>query len=349
LNFADRRVWLQVDYRKIWCPRCGKTRVEHLNFCDSPQRLTHRLRRYVYDLCKLMPVTDVAEHLDLDTKTVTAIDKEFLREEFGQTDYEGLRVLAMDEIAMKKGQKQYITVILDYISGRVVWTGQGHDKETLDRFFAGMTADQKAAIQAVAIDMWDPYINRLKHHCPQALIVFDLFHIVKGYSFVIDEVRREEVRKAVGPMKQAVKGSRYLLLKNRDNLRPDQADRLDELLKLNENLSRVYVLKDQLKVIYQYKQLDAAKTALDDWIAMAERIDNYHMAQFIKTLRRFEYGILNHCDFPIGTSRLEGVNNKIKVIKRKAYGFHDPVYFGLKIKQAFPGDDKERKTTNSFG
>ncbi len=349
LNFTDRRVWLEVDYRKVWCERCGKTRVEHLNFCDSPQRLTHRLRRYVYELCKLLPVTDVAEHLDLDPKTVTEIDKEFLQEEFGQTDYEGLRVLAIDEIALKKGQNHYVTVVLDYISGRVVWTGEGHDKETLDRFFAGMTAEQKAAIQAVAIDMWDPYINRLKHHCPQALIVFDLFHIVKGYGVVIDQVRRQEVRKAVGPMKKAIKGSRYLLLKNRDNLRPGQADRLDELLKLNENLSRVYVLKDQLKAIYQYNRREPAKAALDDWIAMAQRIDNCAMAQFIKTLRRFEYGILNHCDFPIGTSRLEGVNNKIKVIKRKAYGFHDPVYFGLKIKQAFPGDDKERKTTNSFG
>lgn len=346
LNFADRRVWLEVDYRKIWCPHCRKTRVEHLNFCDSPQRLTHRLRRYIYDLCKIMTVTDVAEHLDLDPKTITAIDKEFLKEEFAQTDYEGLRVLAVDEIALKKCHKQFVTVILDYISGRVVWTGPGHDKETLDQFFGGMTAEQKAAIQAVAIDMWDPYINRIQHHCPQAMIVFDLFHIVKGYSFVIDEVRREEVRKAVGPMKEVVKGSRYLLLKNRDNLRTDQADRLDKLLHLNKTLNRVYILKDQLKVIYQYKRRHAAKAALDDWIDMAQRIDNYHMAQFIKTLRRFEYGILNHCKFPIGTSRLEGVNNKIKVIKRKAYGFHDPVYFGLKIKQAFPGDEKERKTTN---
>lgn len=349
LNVADRRVWLEVGYRKIWCPQCGKVRVEHLSFCDSPQRLTHRLRRYVYELCKLLPVTDVAEHLDLDPKTVTAIDKEFLQEEFGSTDYEGLRVLAIDEIALKKGQNSYITVVLDYLSGRVVWTGEGRDKETLDRFFAGMSEEQKAGIQAVAIDMWDPYINRLKHHCPRALIVFDLFHIVKGYGNVIDEVRREEVRKAVGPMKQVVKGSRYLLLKNRENLRPDQADRLDELLKLNENLNRVYVLKDQLKVIYKYKRRPAAQAALEDWIAMAERIDNYHMAQFVKTLRRFEYGILNHCNFPIGTSRLEGVNNKIKVIKRKAYGFHDPVYFGLKIKQAFPGDETEQTQNNFFG
>lgn len=349
LDFADRRVWLEVDYRKVWCERCGKTRVEHWTFCDSPQRLTHRLRRYVYDLCKLLPVTDVAEHLDLDPKTVTAIDKEFLQEEFGPTRYEGLRVLAMDEIALKKGQRDYVTVVLDYDSGRVVWTGEGHDKETLDRFFAGMTDEQKAGIQAVAIDMWDPYINRLQHHCPQARIVFDLFHLVKGYSFVIDEVRREEVRKAAGPMKRVVKGSRYLLLKNRDHLRPDQKDRLEELLQLNENLNRVYVLKDQLKVIYHYQQRAAAKAALDNWIAMAGQVDNAPMARFIQTLRRFEYGILNHCDFPIGTSRLEGVNNKIKVIKRKAYGFHDPIYFGLKIKQAFPGNHRERQITNSSG
>jgi transposase len=349
MNLADRQVWLEVDYRKIWCERCGKTRVEHLDFCDSPERLTHRMRRCIYDLCKRMSVADVAEHFGLDPKTVTAVDKEFLQEEFGQTDYEGLRVLAMDEIAIKKGHQHFMTVILDYVSGRVVWTGEGRKKETLDRFFDGMTPQQKNAIQAVAIDMWEAYITSIQHHCPQALIVFDLFHIVKGYGVVIDEVRRQEVSKAVGPMKQVVKGSRYLLLKNRDNLQPHQADRLDELLKLNENLSRVYVLKDQLKVIYHYRRRDQGKAALDDWVAMARRIDNYLMAHFIKTLRRFEYGILNHCDFPIGTSRLEGVNNKIKVIKRKAYGFHDPIYFGLKIKQAFPGHDKEPKTTNSLG
>lgn len=348
LNLADRQVWLHVDYRKIWCPRCGKTRVEHLSFCDSPQRLTHRLRRYVYDLCKKMPITEVAEHLDLDPKTVKAVDQQFLQEQFGQTDYDDLRILGIDEIAVKKGQ-QYMTVVMDYLTGRVVWTGEGRDKETLDRFFAGMTDEQKVAIQAVTVDMWDAYINRIKHHCPQAMIVFDLFHLVQAFGRVVDEVRREEVRKAVGPMKKIVKGSRYLLLKNRDNLRGDQADRLDELLKLNENLSRVYILKDQLKMIYQYRRRPAAKTALDDWCAMAGRVNNRWMTHFIQRLRSHEDGILNHSDFPIGTSRLEGVNNKIKVIKRKAYGFHDPDYFGLKIKQAFPGDAKEPQTTNCLG
>ena len=348
LSMTDRQVWLQVDYRKVWCPACGKARVEHLSFCDPSQRLTHRLRRYIYELCKLMPVAEVGRHLGLDPKTIKAVDLEFLQQEFGPTDYSGLRVLAIDEIAVKKGQ-HYMTVIMDYDTGRVVWSGPGHDKDTLDLFFGGMTVEQKAGIQAVAIDMWDPYINRLQHHCPQAKIVFDLFHVVKGFSRVVDEVRREEVRKATGPMKPVIKGSRYLLLKNRDNLRPDQVSRLDELLQLNATLSAVYQLKDQLKVIYQYKQRLPAKAALDQWCAMATSINNCWMEQFIKTLRRFEYGILNHCCFPIGTSRLEGVNNKIKVIKRKAYGFHDIAYFALKIKQAFPGEANEPQSTNFLG
>jgi len=345
LNFADRQVYLEVEYRKLWCEGCGKTRVEHLTFCDPSQRLTHRLRQYVYELCKLLPVAEVARHLDLDPKTVKAVDQESLRKDFGQTDYTDLRLLAIDEIAVKKGQ-QYMTVVLDYLTGRVVWVGEGHDKETLDRFFAGMTDQQRAGIEAVAIDMWDPYINRLQHHCPQALIVFDFFHVVKAYSRVIDEVRREEVRQATGLMKPLIKGSRYLLLRNQENLRPDQRDRLEELLRVNRRLNQVYVLKDQLKVIYHYKRVPAAKAALDAWCDMATRVDNPWMDQFVKTLRRFEYGILNHCRFPIGTSRLEGVNNKIKVIKRKAYGFHDLTYFGLKIKQAFPGDKDEQQPTN---
>lgn len=148
-----------------------------------------------------------------------------------------------------------------------------------------MSEAQKAALEAVAIDLWDAYINRVRHPCPKALIVFELFHVVKTDSRVIDEVRRAETRRAAGPMRQVVKGSRYWLLMNRENLRPDQADRLDELLKLNANLNAVYALKDQLKMIYHYRRHAQAKAALDQWCAMAGRVDNPWMTQFIKTLR----------------------------------------------------------------
>jgi transposase len=345
LNVGPAQTWLQVEYRRVWCPDCQKAKVEQLSFADASRRITHRLAHYIYGLCQKMTLQDVARHLDLDPKTVRAVDKHFLQQEFGRTDYQGLQILAIDEIALTKGQSGYMTVVLDYLTGRVVWMGQGRNKETLDTFFAGMTDEQKQGIQAVALDMWEPFINRVQHHCPQAKIVFDLFHLVKAFGEVIDEVRREEVHKAARrPDCAYLKGSRYLLLKNRENLRAEERVRLRDLLAANERLSAVYMLKDQLKMIYAYCRRGWAQKALDQWCALAAEVDHPFMRRFIKRLRFFEYGILNHCAYAIGTSRLEGLNNKIKVIKRKAYGFHDPEYFALKVKQASPGLEPATKT-----
>jgi len=337
LNMGPAQTFLQVEYRRVWCPNCQRAQVEQLEFLDPYKRVTQRLARAIHELCKTMTVSDVARHFDLAPKTVKDIDKHFLEEQFGQTNCGNLRILAIDEIAIRKGHT-YMTVVLDYETGRVVWMGEGRGKETLDLFFAGMTERQKAAIEAVAIDMWEPYINRIRHSCPHAKIVFDLFHLVKAFGKVIDEVRRQEVRHAEtrGDAK-VVKGSRYLLLKNRSNLRPKQRARLRELLAVNERLSAVYQLKDQLRVIYRYRRRGWARKAVDQWCEMAEEVDHPEMRRFIGRLRFFEDGILNHCEYPIGTSPLEGVNNKIKVIKRKAYGFHDPRYFALKVKQSLPG------------
>jgi transposase len=319
LDVGPAQTFLQVEYRRVWCPRCHRARVEQLSLADPSQRVTHRLARFIYDLCQVMTVQDVARHLDLDPKTVKAVDQHFLQQEFGPTNYEGLSILAIDEIALKKGQQGYMTVVLDYLTGRVVWMGEGHNQETLDAFFAGMSDEHKQTIEAVALDMWEPFINRVQHHCPQAKIVFDLFHLVKAFGEVIDEVRREEVRKAATqPEGQTLKGSRYLLLKNRRNLKPHQRVRWRDLLAVNRRISAVYLLKDQLKMIYHYRRRGWAKKALDHWCDMAAEVDHPDMRRFIGRLRYFEYGILNHCDYPIGTSPLEGVNNKIKVIKRKA-------------------------------
>jgi transposase len=334
---AGAQSYLQVHYRRVWCPSCHSAGVEKLSFAAPGKRITYRLARYVYELCRIMTVSDVAAHLGLDPKTVKDVDKHFLREEFARTDYEGLRILAVDEINFGHGHEGYMTVVLDYRSGRVLWMGKGRKSQTLDEFFAGMTQDQKDAIEAVAVDMWEAYVKSVKKHCPGAKIVFDFFHVVKGYARVIDHVRRQEYRKAGPSQRRLIKGSRYLLLSNRQSLKPDQTGRLDELLAANETLSAVYILKDQLKLIYRYSSRPAAKAALEQWCELAAGVDHPLMRRFIGMLRYFEDGILNHCEWPIHTSKLEGVNNKIKAIRRRAYGFHDPEYFTLKVKQAFPG------------
>jgi transposase len=346
LNVASSQIWLHVDYRKVWCENCAGARVEQLSFCHAGKRVTQRLARYVHELCKLLPVKHVAEHFDLDPKTVKDIDKSFLEQEFGGTDLEGLRVLALDEIALKKGHK-YMTVVLDWFSGRVVWMGENRDKATLDAFFSLMTPAQKNRIEAVAMDMWDPFINRVKHHCPDAKIVFDFFHIVAAFGKVIDKIRREQYLKANAKEKAVLKGSRYLLLKNQENLTEEQRPRLARVLEINQTLNAIYILKDQLKLLYFHSDREKAQETLDHWCALAEELDEPSLRPFINRLRRHAYGILNHAEYPIDTSRLEGVNNKIKVIKRRSYGYHDTKYFALKVKQAFPGQDYE--STNFFG
>jgi transposase len=333
LNMAQAQLFLQVEYRKIWCSVCGGVRVEKLSFADAGHRVTHRMARYIHALCKMLTIQDVAEHLDLDPKTVKEIDKSFLEQTFGPDDFHGLRVLMIDEIALHKGHR-YMTVVADYFTGRVVWMGCDRSKKTLDAFFQGLNQEQKRSIEAVAMDMWEPFINRVRHYLPKAGIVFDFFHVVQGFGRVIDRVRRSEYAQAKGQKRKVIQGSRYLLLKNEENLTEEQRPRLAQLLEVNQTLASVYILKDQLKMLYFWSERRQVQQALDDWCRMAGQIDHPAVKAFIKRLRFFAYGILNHADYPIGTSRLEGINNKIKVIKRKAYGFHDDHYFILKVKQA---------------
>jgi transposase len=337
LDFGGHEMMLQIEYRKIWCDACGGVRVEQLEFVDTSQRITNRLAAYAVQLCRWgMSIQVVARHLNLDPKTVKALDHAALEVEFGRTCYDGLVRLAIDEIAVRKGHS-YMTVVLDYDTGRVIWMGAGRQIETLDEFFRNMPETARHGIQAVALDMWDAYINAVKRWCPNADIVFDLFHVVKAFNEVIDDIRNEEFRKADRQGQEVLKGSKYILLKRRKNLKPKQRIRLKEILALNERLNICYWLKDLLPAIWDYVSPTWANSAIDAWQTVAEADGHPALRRFARKLETYRYGILNHCKHPIHTSKLEGVNNKIKVIKRIAYGFHDLEYFALKIKQAFPG------------
>ncbi|MER3525394.1 MAG: hypothetical protein C4326_15470 [Ignavibacteria bacterium] len=188
---------------------------------------------------------------------------------------------------------------------------------------------------AIAMDMWDPYIKAVKECCPSTAIVFDQFHVVHAFNKVIDKVRNTEYRKATAEQKAVIKGSKYLLLKNKQNLLPEEQPRLKALLAINETITTAYILKDLLKKLWQYRYPKRAQQFLEYWCTLAEECASTPLKKFANMLRRYSYGILTHCKFPIHTSRMEGINNKIKVLKRKAYGFHDIEYFSLIIKNAF--------------
>lgn len=334
LDLGSAQVILAVSYRNVGCPQCGAVRVEDLEFVRPRQRITNRLARYIHQLCQMLSVSQVARHLGLDWKTVKNIDKTFLEKEYGETDYEGLRILAVDEIAVRRGHN-YMTVVLDYETGRVVWMGKERKAKTLKGFFSGMTKEQKSGIEAVAMDMWAPYIKAVRDSLPAGVqIVFDLFHVVSAFNKVIDKVRNAEYRKAKGEHKQVLKGSKYLLLRNTVR-RKKNRQQLKRILDLNETISTVMILKEMLKRIWRYRYRGWARRRLTEWCELARSVGYQCVTKFASRLEKYSYGILAHCDYPIGTSRLEGCNNKIKVIKREAYGFHDDRYFALKIIQAF--------------
>lgn len=341
LNLGAHRIWINYGYRKMYCRQCGGIRIEDLGFVAPYQHVTKRMASYVQQLCRQgLTVSQVSEHVGLNWKTVKRLDQQALEAEYGQTDYTGLKVLAVDEIALRK-HYHYLTVVLDYQSGRVVWVGEGRKIETLLSFFAGMSEEQRAHIEAVALDMWEPYLIAIREAIPQAKVVFDLYHVVALFNRVIDEVRVFEHRKAQARDQAIFKGSKYLLLKNRENLRtPREREHLRQLLALNQVIFILMILKDLLKRIWSYRSRGWALRRLREWCALARTLDHPAVRKFANMLERYASGILNHCDYPIHTSRLEGTNNTIKVIKRQAYGFHDVRYFILKIIQAF--DPKNR-------
>jgi len=161
LNLAATPVWINCHYRKLFCAHCHRVSVEDLELFHPYLRVTTRLARYIYQLCRIMTVTDVARHLGLNWKTVKDIDKYYLERDYGQPDLNGLSILAVDEISIRKGH-QYLTVVLDYVSGRVVFVGKDCQAETLERFFDQLNCEQLDGIKAVVMDMWGPFIKAAK-------------------------------------------------------------------------------------------------------------------------------------------------------------------------------------------
>lgn len=339
LPILEADSYLFVRRRRVACARCGP-RVEALNWVEPYGRITNRLAISVARLCKVLPIKHVAEQYALGWETVKNIDKAWLTQQLGPVDFEGVEQLVMDEFAIQKGHR-YATVVADAQTKRVLWVGRGRSRQEIRPFFELLGKERGKRIRAVAIDMNTAYEVEISEHCPNAQIVYDLFHVVAKYGReVIDRVRVDEANRLREdkPARKVVKGSRWLLLRNRENIdRPEDQIRLDELLEANKALATVYVLKDDLKRLWGYRQQAAARKFWNQWYQRAIDSGIKALITFADKLKGYLHGILAHCRWRLHTSLIEGINNKIKVIKRMAYGFRDDEYFFLKIRAAFPG------------
>lgn len=347
LPVFELETWLVFPRARLACPRCGPT-VEAVPWLDRYQRMTTRLAEAIARLAKVLPVKHVATWFRVGWDTVKQIDQRTLQRELGPADFTDVRLIAIDEFALHRGHR-YATVVVEPTTKRVLWVGRGRGREDLRAFFTLLGPAQCAQIEAAVMDMSTPYFEEVRTHCPQAAIVHDLFHVVAKYGReVIDRVRVDEtnrIARAAGPndpttraRRRVIKGTRWLLLRNRENL-TSRADRvrLRELLAANRSLFIVYVLKDDLKQLWRFRYPAAARRFWRQWYrrAMVSRIPA--LQRFAMHLATRLDGIINHCRYPLHTGLLEGINNKIKVLKRMAYGFRDEAYFFLKIRAAFPG------------
>ena len=339
LPIFDVSVELELPRLRLECPNCGP-KLEDLNWLEPYARITSRLARSVALLCKVMTLRHVAKFYGLAWSTVKLIDQRQLEREVGPPCLDGVKVIAMDEFAIQKGHR-YATVIVEPYRKAVLWVGRGRGREDIRPFFELLGADGCRNLEAAVMDMSEAFAEEVRCQCPRAEIVYDLFHVVAKFGReVIDRVRVDEANRLRQdrPSRKLVKSARWLLLRNRNNLADEDRVRLRELLAANRALMTVYVMRDDLKALWNYRHPWYAQRFWDQWYrrAMYSRIPA--LKQFAKQLRRFLPGILAHCRWPLGTNLIEGINNKIKVIKRMAYGFRDDAYFFLKIRAAFPGN-----------
>jgi transposase len=337
-DLLNYRVWLDIPVRRVRCATCGP-RVEHIPWLSVRHRLTKAMVQWTEALARLMPIQHVSQLLGLHWHTVKAIDYHRLKEEVTEPDKGKLRRLVMDEFALFKGHR-YATVIINADNRQVLWVGEGRSRKDVRPFFEWLGPENCRNIQAVAMDMNTALDLEVQHHCPQARVIYDLFHVVAKFGReVIDRVRVDQANqlREDKPARQIIKRSRWLLLRNKENLEPKQGVKLEELLQANQPLMTVYLLRDQLKDLWYAPCEQVAKERWQDWLTMVRDSQIKPLHEFTRKLSPYIEGVIASATYRMNTSVLEGINNKIKVIKRMAYGYRDNDYFFLKIKAAFPG------------
>jgi len=335
----DRKVWLDVPIRRMDCHHCGARAAEHIDWLDRHARVTLRLRRWVEVLAQLLPIKHVARLTGLGWHTIKSIDYQRLERLHGEFSAQGARRLVMDEFALHKGHR-YATVIMDADTMRVLWVGEDNSRKAIRPFFERLGPEGCQQIEAVAMDMNTAFDLEVRKHCPHAEVVYDLFHVVARFGRdVVDRVRVDQANtlRHQPAERRVIKRSRWLLLRNKDNLKAEQAVKLSELLAANTALATVYLLKTELKEIWFAPSVREGFRRWKQWYRLTMESQLKPAIQFAKRLKAYLRGILASAIYRMNSSILEGVNNKIKVIKRMAYGFRDSAYFFLKIKDAFPG------------
>lgn len=333
LPIGGKKVIIRMKVQRYKCKNedCDYDRQENIPFATGSCGYTHRFAKYVVGLLRGMTLKDVANLLDVSWDTVKEIHTRYLERHYALPSLEGVDCIGIDEFAVRKGHV-YKTIVVDLKSGRILYVGEGKGADALDGFWKKVKK-KRLDIKYVATDLSAAFISSVYGNCPNAVHVFDHFHVVKLMNEKLDDIRRVQYNMEKDINKRKVlKGTRFLLLCNgTDIFDKKYRTRLDNALDMNKPLSQAYYLKEMLREIWAQANKEEAEKVMDDWVKQAKESKVPQLVKMAATIMAHRTGILAWYDCHISTAKVEGINNKIKVMKKTAYGFRDERYFKLRL------------------
>jgi transposase len=329
---GSKPVFMVITLYTLICINCSARRQESRDIADPRKSYTRAFARLVVELSSKMTIMDIARYLRVGWDLVKSIIADSLRRRARRRSWKGVRRIAIDEFAVRRGHT-YMTLVVDLDSGRVLYWALGKDHTALEPFFRKLRRSG-AQLEAIAVDMSGAYQKAIRLYAPPGVVVVhDRYHVVSLMNDVLDNIRNQEMKRLAGEGRRAIVGGRYLLLTASEKLeeQPDRKARLDQLLAANELLHKAYLLKEDLRLFWSCGSKQEAADFLRRWRAEARALKNRHMTRMAGTISRAIFAILAWYDHPISTGPLEGINNKVKVMKRVAYSYRDDEFFGLRL------------------
>jgi transposase len=333
LSSGNTRVYLDIEVRRVLCQCCGKVKREKLDFLADNPFYTKRFAWYVGRRCRASSIKDVDEELHLDWLTVKELDKQYMRVQLERAGTPGPKAIGIDEISIRKGHT-YRLVVSDLIRHRPIWFG-GEDRSeaSMNQFYDWLGEKKAKCIRLAVMDMWKPFRNVTNARAPQAAILFDKFHVMRHLGEALDQVRKSEYARLTGSERRYIKGQKYTLLSRCENLSLDGRKALKTLLAANRRLNTAYLLKESFGQLWSYQREGWARRFFENWKASLkwQRLKPYE--KFAEMIDRHWDGIAAYCkpENKVSLGFVEGLNNKIRVIQRRAYGLRDEEYLRLKI------------------
>ncbi len=326
---GKRPSFLRLKIWRIECQRCNALHWPRLPFVKGKARHTIRFALLALDLLRWMTISAVAEFLGVGWDLVKDLHKEQLKRKYRDPRLADVKYLGIDEFSIRKGHS-YMTIFVDLETTRILHAVEGKGAQAIAPFLK-VVRRRARGLKAIAMDMSTGYIAAVQEHLPDVDIVFDRYHVAALMNAAIDDLRREQHSKLAEEDRQVIKGSRFLLLSNYENLKEEKQTRLSLLLEANAPLFTIHSMKEQLRTFWEKPSLAEGLKFLEAWCADAASTGIRQLEKVSRALMAHSYGLLSYFSHGITCGLVEGINNKIKTLKRQAYGFRDMDYFKLRL------------------